>query len=126
MRNSWIQVSEEKTTEGVSWCPVPAYTRNVTIDTIVGTDMTTAMFAPRINSINRTWLRKIVRDSLYHIERVRCLILVPHFLFPVSANSVQKGNFPCEELDLFHSTQQFLEQFYPFIRPDHRLSTNRG
>jgi hypothetical protein len=51
-------------TEGVSWCPVPAYTRNATTDDIAGIDMAMAMFPARINSIVRTWLRRIVRYSL--------------------------------------------------------------
>jgi hypothetical protein len=63
-RNNWNQVNEEKMTEGVSWCPVPAYTRNATTDDIAGIDMATAMFPARINSIVRTWLRRIVRYSL--------------------------------------------------------------
>ena len=91
------------------------------IDDNAGIDMATAMFAARINSIDRTWLREIVR---YRIKRVRCVVL-PHFPFPISANSVQEGIFPCEELDLFHATQQFLKQFCPFIRPYHCPSTNR-
>ena len=70
-RNSWNQVNEEKMTEGVSSCPVPTYTRNVTTDTIVGKNMATAMFAPPINSIDRTWLRKKVRYSFYLMEPVR-------------------------------------------------------
>jgi len=53
-RNSWNQVNEEKMTEGVSWCPVPAYMMNVTTDAIAGIDTAMAMFAARINSIDRT------------------------------------------------------------------------
>jgi hypothetical protein len=91
------------------------------IDDSAGIDIATAMFAARINSIDRTWLRVIVR---YRMKRVRCPIL-PHFTFPISTNLVQKGIFPCEELDQFHATQQFLKQLCPLIRPYHRLSTNR-
>jgi hypothetical protein len=53
-RNSWNQVNEEKTTEGVSLCPVPAYTMNATTDAIAGIDTAMAMAAARINSIDRT------------------------------------------------------------------------
>jgi hypothetical protein len=74
-------------------------------DDSAGIDMVTAMFAARINSIDRTWLREIVR---YRMKRVRCPIL-PHFRIPVSTNSFQKGIFPCEEFDQFHATQQFLK-----------------
>jgi hypothetical protein len=53
-RKSWNQVNEEKTTKGVSWCPVPVYTMKATTDAIAGIDIATAMFAARINSIDRT------------------------------------------------------------------------
>ena len=70
--------------EGVSWCPVPAYKRKAMTDDSAGIDMATAMFAARINSIDRTWLMEMVR---YRMKRQRCLIS-PHFTFPVSTNSV--------------------------------------
>ncbi len=57
-RNSWNQVNEEKMMEGVSWCPVLAYTRKATTDAIAGVDMATPMFAARINSIDRTLLKE--------------------------------------------------------------------
>jgi hypothetical protein len=53
-RRSWNQVNEEKTTAGVSSCPVLAYTMKATTDAIAGIHIATAMLAARINNIVRT------------------------------------------------------------------------
>ena len=67
-------------TEGVSWCPVPAYMMKAMTDAIAGIDMATAWFPARINSIDRTWLREIVR---YRMKQVRYRhYLISRFLYP--------------------------------------------
>jgi len=53
------------------------------------------------------------------------MLILPHLTFPASTNLVQKGIFPCKVLYSFHATKQFLKQFFPFIRPHHRLPTNQ-
>ena len=50
-RKSWNQVNEAKMVAGVSWCPVPAYTRKAATDANAGVAMATAIFPARINSI---------------------------------------------------------------------------
>ena len=48
------QVNEAKMIAGVSWCPVPAYTRKAATDAIVGRAIATPIFPARISSIFRT------------------------------------------------------------------------